>query len=504
MIRQQYHIIRKNTVTVNAVTSDGFALQSTISRILNREVVDRLEYLFDTLSDEEEWLVIDTVEININAYSIEELERNLADLIIEKVKAQLQDRFASVKEGKRSNAGFSDHPTENKMLNRQDRSLEAFVYFLEKGNLPWWYTLLSHTGFENDLLSLFQTLALEKDYHSTEQYVATLSKVLKQEIAARRLVYQFNKDVVMAVLTLLMRQHPDLTAEEVQRAYEEIVKIINAKRTHATKNIWQQLDVWLIQKIAIPGGVSNLIIGEWFGEIIFRLYQHDPQYIIKAVEKNKILKKYTPIPLRVPDVITNWDLGSDLPSTKPSEVHASGFKYAHQEKDKYDANMAQEGVQILNAGLVIVAPFLEHFFSACNLLTEGSINDNNKALALLHYMAFGNIEYHEYDLVLPKILCGVDEKEPVEIVSFLSMEELDHVNDLLQSVIENWSALKSTSPDGLRETFLQRKGILVFNDDTWQLQVEQNAVDILLESLPWTIGYIKLSWMENVLKTQWT
>lgn len=442
-----------------------------------------------------------TLEININARNVEELERNLADRIVQRVKEQLHHRFSAIKEQKSLPVDFNKS-SENKMLSNLDRSLEAFVHFLGKGYLPWWYSIGSHTEFENDLLSLFQKLAMEKDYPSIEPYLTILSKVLQQETSAKRLVNQFSKDVVMAVLTLLIRQHRDLTAEAVKIAYKEIVKIIKAKRTAASKNIWLQLDAWLIQKIAIPGGVPNLIIGEWFGEIILRLYQHDPRYIIKAVEKNQILKKYSPIPLPIPDITAHWNSPRELPSITPLEVHEPNFKY-HQEEGNYGENLMQAGVPIANAGLVLVAPFLEHFFSACNLLTEGSINDHTKALALLHYMVFGNVEYYEYDLVLPKILCGVDEKEPVEIIRILSIEELDHVNDLLQSVIENWSALKNTSPDGLRETFLQRNGILTFSDDAWQLQVEQHTVDILLESLPWTIGYIKLPWMDKILKTQW-
>jgi len=502
MIRQQHHIIRKTMVSVTAVTSDGFSLQSTISRILNGEVKDRLEYLFDATSNEDEWLVIDKLEVDIEANSVEELERNLADLIIQRVKEQLHDRSAAVKEQKSIHIDLTDQPVESKMLNSLDRSFVAFVHFLENGNLPWWYTMMSHTEFENDLLSLFQTLAIEKEYPSVMSYLATLGKVLKLVTSAKRLVNQFSKDVVMAVLTLLIRQHQDLTSEAVQIAYEEVVKIIKTRHTTTLKNTWSQLDAWLIQKIAISGGTANLIIGEWIGEITFRLYQHDSEYFIKAVKRNRILKKYTLIP-PLPDFLANLNLGSDSPESKRSPLSTPGFKNAKDSQSENEKIISQAGVPIANAGLVIVAPFLERLFSICNLLTEGSIYGHNKALALLHYMAFGNLEYYEYDLVLPKILCGVDAKEPVEMVGILSVDELDEVNDLLQSVIENWGALKNTSPDGLRETFLQRKGILTFRDDEWLLQVEQHTVDILLESLPWTIGYIKLPWMEKVLRTQW-
>lgn len=62
---------------------------------------------------------------------------------------------------------------------------------------------------------------------------------------------------------------------------------------------------------------------------------------------------------------------------------------------------------------------------------------------------------------------------------------LPDIHSLLQTVIDYWEVLKSTSPDGLREGFLQRQGKLTRSGDrNWKLQVEQQAIDILLGSLP--------------------
>ena len=74
---------------------------------------------------------------------------------------------------------------------------------------------------------------------------------------------------------------------------------------------------------------------------------------------------------------------------------------------------------------------------------------------------------------------------------------------MLGSVIEHWVILKNTSIEGLRESFLQRNGKLTFANNEWLLQVEQKPYDMLLQSLPWNIGIIKLAWMRNILKTEW-
>ncbi len=127
-----------------------------------------------------------------------------------------------------------------------------------------------------------------------------------------------------------------------------------------------------------------------------------------------------------------------------------------------------------------------------------------KALLALHFAAEGTDTAAEWELVLPKILCGIDVETPTEThFSFLENEK-NEIHDLLVGVINNWPVLKNTSPGGLQETFLQRKGKLLWRRDQWLLQVETHAVDLLLDQLPWGIGFVKLPWMPHPIMTEWT
>ena len=85
----------------------------------------------------------------------------------------------------------------------------------------------------------------------------------------------------------------------------------------------------------------------------------------------------------------------------------------------------------------------------------------------------------------------------------LSAEQKAEAQDLLASVIEHWSALKNTSPSGLREAFLQRDGRLADRPDGWKLTVEQRPVDVLLSSLPWGLSIVRLPWMAAPLWVDW-
>jgi hypothetical protein len=165
------------------------------------------------------------------------------------------------------------------------------------------------------------------------------------------------------------------------------------------------------------------------------------------------------------------------------------------------------GIYLNQAGLVLLHPFLRPYFEDVGLLREDHFQDatcQQTAIYLLHYLATRQTDAPEYELVLPKLLCGWPLNEPVMSPELppAALQEAEH---LLQTVIDYWQALKSTSADGLREGFLQRQGKLArTGDNAWKLQVEQQSIDILLSRLPWGISVVKLPWMETLLMVEWT
>lgn len=166
------------------------------------------------------------------------------------------------------------------------------------------------------------------------------------------------------------------------------------------------------------------------------------------------------------------------------------------------------GIYLNQAGLVLLHPFLRLYFEDVGLLTENAFRHEyaqQMAIALLHYLATGATDVPEYELVLPKLLCGWPLNEPVMTGLELPDAALAEGENLLQAVINYWEVLKNTSPDGLREGFLQRQGKLTRNDmSDWKLRVEQQSIDILLSRLPWGLSMVKLPWMPEILVVEWT
>ena len=165
------------------------------------------------------------------------------------------------------------------------------------------------------------------------------------------------------------------------------------------------------------------------------------------------------------------------------------------------------GIYINQAGLVLLHPFLTNYFRAVGLVEENAFCHDlaqQTAIYLLHYLATGQTSAPEYELVLPKLLCGWPLNEAISPDIYPPEEAFSEAEELLQTVINYWEALKNTSPDGLREGFLQREGKLTrMGDQQWKLQVEQVAIDVLLGRLPWGVSMVKLPWMDELLTVEW-
>lgn len=166
------------------------------------------------------------------------------------------------------------------------------------------------------------------------------------------------------------------------------------------------------------------------------------------------------------------------------------------------------GLRVHAAGLVLLHPYLPRFFAASRIECDeaGRIVGASlpRAAALLHRLATGREEIHEFELGLIKLLLGLPVEAPLPVApGLLDAGDAKECNALLAAAIAHWSALKSTSADGLRISFLQRHGLLHDSGGHWQLHIESEGFDVLLAQLPWSISLIKLPWMTKPIFTDW-
>ena len=190
-------------------------------------------------------------------------------------------------------------------------------------------------------------------------------------------------------------------------------------------------------------------------------------------------------------------------STKPTKEQSIGKPF---DQDALTEDDVEFEANISNAGLIIAWPFLTRLFEHFGFLKGGKFvntESQTRAVYILQYMVFNSIDYPEYELLLNKILVGMPMKIHMEPSIELTSEEKEMTSSLLNGIIQNWEKVKNSSPEGIQETFLQREGLIQIQQDKIVLHIEKKGVDVLLESISWNLGLVKLPWMLKPLHINW-
>jgi hypothetical protein len=310
----------------------------------------------------------------------------------------------------------------------------------------------------------FENTALLKTTRDSEKYVFSNWKYLSNQLVAE---VRFNY-ISPAFLNRLLFQHSKETAISF------IEKLLDINFVTAEKLVF----ILQNELKTAPDNVATIV-----SKLIELINQQ------KFTEKqNKIEHIITTTGEPLTELFTNA-------ATEPNAVKPNNKKSI---EDVY--------ITCSNTGLVLLFPYLKSFFEN-NLLLENSEfkNEAAKRIAIqaLYFLATGKDAGDEEEYIIPKLLCGVDPNEYVELDEALSDSIKDEAEELLQSVIDHWKILQNTSTDGLREAFLQRNGKLIKRGNQYTLQVAESGVDILLNNIPWGFRNYKLPWMPFTIITEW-
>ncbi|MDQ1811699.1 contractile injection system tape measure protein [Massilia sp. CCM 9210] len=165
-----------------------------------------------------------------------------------------------------------------------------------------------------------------------------------------------------------------------------------------------------------------------------------------------------------------------------------------------------DALYLSNAGQVLAGPYLPRLFAMVGL-TEGarfkSTEAAERAVHLVQFIVSGQTGCPEYQLGLNKVLCGLKLSAPIVREIVPTDEEREAVDTMLRAMIAHWKTIGNTSPDGLRQSFLQRPGSMHLKDDAWRLKVEAGSFDMLLDALPWSFSVIRHPWMERAVHVEW-
>lgn len=159
------------------------------------------------------------------------------------------------------------------------------------------------------------------------------------------------------------------------------------------------------------------------------------------------------------------------------------------------------------AGIVLLHPFLPIFFQRVGLLDAQnrflSLEKQLHAVHLLRYLAGKNQPHQSYQLVLEKIVCGLPPDFPIPSEYEVGDDEKMEISDLFGAVRQYWRAVSETSTPGIQRSFIHRQGMACFEEPYWVLRVEESAVDILMDEIPWELSMLVLPWCEFPVWVEW-
>ena len=497
MTRNNLHIIGKEIISIEAIGTDGFKLQNEISSIAGGRLNNRLSEVLDKFADADKYIKLD--RINLKIKGVDPVVQ--ADLFIDSVADELERQLI---------ISIDDGVSKNKT----ELFSDAFIFFLQNGYMPWWIQITNLKEFESEFANLFDEILESEREYFIKKFIE-ISFI--SENVPRRIIYEFSDDFFLKLANLLsIKGYYDsiellnyiilqINQTSLLNSFQKTSSVNEIKLNYLKLQVFcsdkKKTEQWLYLIFEnIYSRISDKkILGKVFkyGEVSDSLKKLMINTFGNSSENFKNEKSYLIY------------LNEILPDIFKNDIYVKmRNKIEDKKKDETDDTECIENgeeIYIDNAGLVIIASFLPKFFEKCGIYSDDKkkLKDKEKAMILSQYIICGSDSISETDLVLNKILCAYPVNEPVNNLTRITEFEKIETERLLKSVIGLWAVLKDTSVDGLRESFLLRKGKLTKVESGWLLRVEQKSYDMLLDHLSWTINMIKLPWMDDLLTVEW-
>ena len=472
------HIIKKQVINLSLDKKlDAFRIQQLVSNHYYNKIVPLLQQAFDDASFEEETISLDTLEIDLGIINEKEIEKgNWEELVFKKISEQLIPFKHNIPSGDKA-----------KKRSTSLNISEQWIFYMQHGYLPW-NVLQINPAWYDKVLEAFAADAIA---------IGNLRKLItRHPVSVKRIISQHPENFLKALIETLTARNQDALLQMINEITD--IFFVSAKKNQieslqkkgAKQKLWEQV---LQLAASSEKKLNPLVIATYLLSKNFSGQQFNSKKIKDFMLKNNI------------DVASSKEIKKELENEGTGKGEEKISTQDVIEKD-HKNEVDEEGIYVQHAGIVLLHPFLTHLFRNLQLVTGESFVDTlsqQKALYLLHYLSTGNTRPEEHELVMAKVLCAYPLQEPVDNSIELEIEELQEGDSLLVSAIRQWEILKSTSPDGLREGFLQRNGKLFTKNGQLQLQVEASSIDMLLDQLPWSLSTIKLPWMTDILKVEW-
>lgn len=533
MAEHNPHIIARHVLEL-AVPSVALAseVQEAAAHCLRARAMTAIESLFDRFGGPGQVLRLERLEIDLGHLAGNDWQQQFETRLI----AQLTESLRQVTVNKPTHSSQSE--------SGQGTAFEQLLYFLRHGRLPWW----GDSPPANWPHQLLQTL-------EPSQWQALAATLVRNEHAQRRVIHALADEA----LSSLLSRHAGLHA--VQRLF---TLWCPANQSPAQQQTWRT-QFWLAvldtvtatdapeRGVTIMKRLLRLRPGfaappppfaapPGAAQIMPSLPSPWQEWLAAAWQVSKTPDAKAPdVPSRTQDtrsIAATTNSAHDeagAPQRAPIQNQGSSihnglpFTFSTNHKEPSDSDHSgeiiplrtrtdtpaargnnhpaqlDEVIYLNGAGCIILHPFLEELFRSNGLLEKRRFPDDaarERAVRLLGHLTFGDRTAPEYELLLPKLLCGMPWEHtlaPGEITA----EERTTCDELLYAVLKHWRALKSNSTEWLREQFFLRAAKLEQLNGDWRLTIERRAQDVLLDQLPWGLGVVDLPWWQGLIYVHW-
>lgn len=489
------NIVRKQTVNFQYNgNTDGFALQKEVSDWCRLMLIPEIEQQLELFDLGDNYITIDKLAIDATVDK-KDWQQKIRNELIFNLSRKLQDYKAAP----------DKKPDEQKSEARSHKLDELILFYFEKGYLPWWSKAFVENNFDTVLYNWIQE---KKSQARIDAIIFKLQQINSVPVI-QRIVNLVPVRLYFTLLQHIFKKETDIVAQ-AESFLSEILKSITSKTKQKTISIafYEVLLAMLIK--------NNKKADVELSRQVFQTALKNETPVIASVLKTATGKsglsanRFAKAWQNISSAEIKDSYGKHSEETKKENEHIYHRaidqltnKAVEKNSMKGITEDLREGIYIENAGAVVIAAFLPRLFERLKIIDKAEIINPGLGALMIQYAVSGKTKAEEHELVLPKILCGINPELPVNTARKITRAQQSEADEMLRAVIEHWSAIKNTSVEGLRESFLKRNGKLMLAEDEWLLQAEQKAYDMLLQQLPWNISMIKLPWMKNLLKTEW-
>lgn len=552
----QTHKILKQVLDVQLTENkEVHELQNQVRDSFINVLLPIIESQLDKMTPNGEEISIDKIEIDLGSIVLEgDFDLQLKERLEEKVKDSLRPVFHAIEAGEKSGVHRDEKANTEIVWETQRPQVTAFTaltHFLEKGYFYWSGEQSAEVKSKTTKVRSLVDRVLELNPVALVSYIKRNVHSAKVQ---QRVFHHFSLDQIKEVSLQVYLKDLGMSKDSMTLFLNEIFSVATKS---FTVNEVKTKAIWWSGLIAI-GGIEprtkrkslllpvllKLVQNEYpsfevdVPKLMERVAANDPQTVqLKSYFEDMgidIRKMINQLPIvfssvdfdvlkqekNVQELKSLLSLKDDVWTEEWIDyIQKASTKELKLEEDKKENTLTsendldarhdsslEEGVFVENAGLIIIWPFLSFLFDHLGWLDEEKNlleSEKPKAISMTQFLVTGEEEVDESQLPLNKLILGIELDEVITNDYKLSEEEKSEAENLLETVIQQWGALRSTSPMGLRQTFMQREGIIYERDGAYLLRVEKKSLDILMEKLPWSIGVVKLKWMPQILIVEW-